>query len=57
MYTPVRKLTNLGYLISPVGQRGWNIFQLDVATSILNPEVNDNDMYMTLPKRWPEGLN
>jgi len=57
MYTPVRKLTNLGYLISPVGQRGWNIFQLDVATSIVNPEVNDNDMYMTLPKRWPEGLN
>jgi len=28
-----------------------------VATAFLNPEVDDDDIYMTLPEGWPEGLN
>jgi hypothetical protein len=30
---------------------------LDVVTAFLNPEIDDNDIYMTLPEGWPEGLN
>jgi hypothetical protein len=29
---------------------------LDVVTTFLNPEIDDN-IYMTLPEGWPEGLN
>jgi len=56
-YAPVRKLTTFRYLISLVGKHGWNIDYLDVVTAFLNPEVDDNDIYMTLPEGWPEGLN
>jgi len=30
---------------------------LDVLTAFLNPKIDDDDIYMTLPKGWPEGLN
>jgi len=30
---------------------------LDEVTAFLNPEVDDDDIYMTLPEGWPEGLN
>jgi len=30
---------------------------LDVVTTFLNPEIDDDDIYMTLPERSPEGLN
>jgi hypothetical protein len=30
---------------------------LDVVTAFLNAEVNDDDIHMTLPEGWPEGLN
>jgi hypothetical protein len=30
---------------------------LDVFTAFVNPEVDNNDIYMTLPEGWPEGLN
>jgi hypothetical protein len=30
---------------------------LDVLTAFLNPEIDDDDIYMTLPEGWPEGLN
>jgi hypothetical protein len=29
---------------------------LDVLTDFLNSEVDEDDIYMTLPKGWPEGL-
>jgi len=25
--------------------------------AFLNPEIDDDDIYMTLPAGWPEGLN
>jgi esterase/lipase superfamily enzyme len=36
---------------------GWNMDHLDVVTAFLNPEIDDDDIYMTLPEGWLEGLN
>jgi len=30
---------------------------LDVVTTFLNPGIDDNNIYMTLPHGWPEGLH
>jgi len=30
---------------------------LDAVTAFLNPEINDDDIHMTLPAGWPEGSN
>jgi len=30
---------------------------LNVVTAFLNPEIDDDDIYMTLPEGWPEGSN
>jgi len=56
-YAPVGKLTTFRYLISLIGRYGWNMDHLDVVTAFLNPEIDDDDIYMTLPAGWPEGLN
>jgi len=56
-YAPVGKLTTFRYLISLIGRYGWNMDHLDVVTAFLNPEIDDNDIYMTLPEGWPEGHN
>jgi hypothetical protein len=58
-YAPVGKLTTFRYLISLIGKygTGWNIDDLDVVTAFLNPEIDDDDIYMTLPEGWPEGSN
>jgi len=56
-YAPVGKLTTFWYLISLIGRYGWNRDHLDVVTAFLNPEIDDDDIYMTLPEGWPEGLN
>jgi len=57
MFAPVGKLTMLRYLISLIGRYGWNMDQLDEVAAFLNPEIDDDDIYMTLPEGWPEGLN
>jgi len=57
MYAPVGMLTTFQYLISLIGRYVWNMDHLDVVTALLNPEMNDNDIYMTLPDGGPEGLN
>jgi len=56
-YAPVGKLTTFRYLISLVRKHRWNIDRLDVVTAFLNPEVDDDDIDMTLPKGWQESLN
>jgi len=56
-YAPVGKLTTFRYLISLIAKYGWNIDHLDVATAFLNPGVDDDDIYRTLPAGWPDGLN
>jgi len=56
-YAPVGKLTTFRYLISLIGRYGWNMDDLDVVTAFLNPKIDDDNIYMTLPQGWPEGLN
>jgi len=56
-YAPVGKLTTFRYLISLIRRYGWNMDHLDVVTAFLNPEIDDDDIYITLPEGWPEGLN
>ena len=56
-HAPVRNLTTFRYLISLVGKHGWTIDHLDVVTAFLNPKIDDDDIYMTLPDGWHEGLN
>jgi len=56
-YAPVGQLTTIRYLISLIRRYGWNMDHLQVVTAFLNPEINDDDIYMTLPEGWPEGLN
>ena len=46
----VGKLTTFRYLTSLVGRSGWIIDHLDVVTRFLNPEVDDDDIYMALPE-------
>jgi len=48
-HAAVGTLTTCLYLISRVGNHGCNIDHLDVVTAFLNPEIYDNDIYMTLP--------
>jgi len=55
-YARVGKLTTFRYLISLIGRYGWNMNHLDGVTAFLNPEIDDDDIYMTLPDGWPEGL-
>jgi len=57
IYALVGKLTTFLYLISLIRRYGWNMDHLDVVTAFLNPEIDDNDIYMSLPEGWPEGLN
>jgi len=56
-YTSVGKLTTFWYLISLIGRYGWNMDHVDVVTTVLNPEIDDDDIYMTQPEGRPEGLN
>jgi len=56
---PVEKLTTSRYLISLIVKYGtrWNMDHLDVVTAFLNPEINDDNIYMTPLEGWPEGSN
>jgi hypothetical protein len=54
---PIGKLTTIRYLISLIGRHRWNIDLLAVVTAFLNPEIDHDDIYMTLPEGWPEGQN
>jgi len=47
-YGPVGKLTTFRYLISVIWRYGWNMDHLDVGTAFLNPDIDDDDIYMTL---------
>jgi hypothetical protein len=51
------KQTTFQYLISLIGRHGWNMEHFYVVTAFLNPKIDDDDISMTLPDGWPEGLN
>jgi len=56
-YTPFGKLTTFRYLISLIGkyETRWNIDHLDAVTTFLNPKIDHDNIYMTLPAAWPDG--
>ena len=54
---PVGMQPMFQYLISLIGKCRSNIDHLHVVTTYLNPEIDDDDVYMTLPEGWPEALN
>jgi len=56
-YATVGKLTMFWYLITLIGRYGWTMDQLDVVTAFLIPGIEDDDIYMTPPEGWTEGLN
>jgi hypothetical protein len=56
-YAPVGKFNTFWYLLSMFGNHGWHINLLDLVTAILNPGIDDDDIYMTMCERSPEGLN
>ena len=56
-YAPDGTLSTFWNLISLIGIYRWNMDNLDVGTAFLNPEIDDNDIYMTPPEGWPEGSN
>jgi hypothetical protein len=51
------KLTTCRYLISLLGRYGYTVDHWDVVTAFINPEMDDDNIYMTLPEGWPEGFN
>jgi len=54
---PVGKRPTLQYLISLIGRYGRNMAHLDVLTTFLPPEIDDDDICMLSPERLPQGLN
>jgi len=54
-YAAVGKLAIFRYLICLFGRYRWNTDRLDVVTAFLNPEIDDDEIYITLPEKWPTG--
>jgi len=52
-YAPVAKLVSFHILIALAAHYGWELDQIDVVTSFLNPPV-DGNIYMDLPEGLPE---
>jgi hypothetical protein len=53
-YVPVRKLTTFRLLISLAVRNNWKIDHLDLVMACLNPDVDDDTLFMELPEGWPE---
>ena len=56
-YALVGKLTMFQYHISLIGRYGWTMDHLDVVTTFLNHEIDNDEIYITLPEGSQEGLN
>jgi hypothetical protein len=54
-YCPVEKITTFQYLISLVRRCAWIIDHFELVTEFLNPEFDDDDIYMVLPEGCPHG--
>lgn len=48
-YAPVSKLTTLRLLLSLAAKYHWIIGHMDVVTAFLNPKIDRDNIYMTLP--------
>jgi hypothetical protein len=49
VYAPASKLATLRYLISLSAQRNYDIRHLDIVTAFLNPMIDRDDIWITLP--------
>jgi hypothetical protein len=49
-YAPVSKLSTLRLLLAMSAQRGWKIDHMDVKTAFLNPEIDRDNVFMSLPE-------
>jgi hypothetical protein len=49
-YAPVSKLSTLRMLLALAAQRRWKIDHLDVKSAFLNPAIDKDNVYMTLPE-------
>jgi hypothetical protein len=49
-YAPVSKLSTLRMLLATAAQRNWKIDHMDVKSACLNPAIDKDNVYMTLPK-------
>jgi hypothetical protein len=58
-YAHIGKLNTFRYLISLIGKYGtrWIMDNSNVVNAFLNPKIDDDDIYMTLPGELPEGSN
>ena len=48
-YAPVSKLSTLRYLLSLSATRGWSVDQMDVVTAFLNPAIDNDRTFMSMP--------
>jgi len=53
-YAPVGKLTTFRLLISLATRNNWKIDHLNVVTAFLNPNVDDDTLFIQLPEGWPK---
>ena len=49
-YAPVSKLSTFCFLVALAAQNGWHIDHLDVVTAFLNPDIDCETVFMTLPR-------
>ena len=49
-YAPVSLLSTFRLLLGLASERGWKIDHLDVGTAFLNPGIDKDQVYMTLPE-------
>ena len=49
-YAPVSKLTSLRLLVAMTAQYNWKLTHLDVKAAFLNPMLDRDNIYVTLPK-------
>jgi transposase InsO family protein len=49
-YAPVSKLSTLRMLLAISAQKGWKIDHMDVKSAFLNPEIDNDNVYMSLPQ-------
>jgi hypothetical protein len=54
-YAPVSKLTTFRYVLALASTLGWDVDHMDVMSAFLNPEIDKNDVYMTLPEMEATG--
>jgi hypothetical protein len=48
-YAPVSKLSTFRFLLAISTAQNWDIHQMDVVTAFLNPPIDNNNVYMSMP--------